>query len=120
MIRANLTATHRKKEGIKNTRPALPPQPGPTPLVPSAALEVEDDLGMYVRAFGAKIFESCPVSNQTAFMLSSPDVFGGVSTDRCKPMSYEEKRQLSLDINKLPGDKLGRVVHIIQTREPSL
>ncbi|KAM4595691.1 bromodomain-containing protein 4-like isoform 1-T2 [Fundulus diaphanus] len=37
-----------------------------------------------------------------------------------KPMSYEEKRQLSLDINKLPGDKLGRVVHIIQTREPSL
>lgn len=35
-------------------------------------------------------------------------------------MSYEEKRQLSLDINKLPGDKLGRVVHIIQTREPSM
>uniref|UniRef100_A0A3Q1HDW4 Bromodomain containing 4 n=1 Tax=Anabas testudineus TaxID=64144 RepID=A0A3Q1HDW4_ANATE len=44
----------------------------------------------------------------------------GWDTDRCKPMSYEEKRQLSLDINKLPGDKLGRVVHIIQTREPSL
>ncbi len=53
-------------------------------------------------------------------MLSTPDVFGAVSADRCKPMSYEEKRQLSLDINKLPGDKLGRVVHIIQTREPSL
>lgn len=35
-------------------------------------------------------------------------------------MSYEEKRQLSLDINKLPGDKLGRVVQIIQSREPSL
>lgn len=51
-------------------------------------------------------------------MLSSPDVVE--DTDRCKPMSYEEKRQLSLDINKLPGDKLGRVVHIIQTREPSL
>ena len=30
------------------------------------------------------------------------------------PMSYDEKRQLSLDINKLPGDKIGRVVHIIQ------
>ncbi|XP_078140729.1 bromodomain-containing protein 4 isoform X5 [Centroberyx gerrardi] len=40
--------------------------------------------------------------------------------EKCKPMSYEEKRQLSLDINKLPGDKLGRVVHIIQSREPSL
>lgn len=53
-------------------------------------------------------------------MISSSDAFGGVSTERGKPMSYEEKRQLSLDINKLPGDKLGRVVHIIQTREPSL
>ncbi|XP_067366492.1 bromodomain-containing protein 2b isoform X4 [Channa argus] len=36
------------------------------------------------------------------------------------PMTYDEKRQLSLDINKLPGEKLGRVVHIIQSREPSL
>lgn len=35
-------------------------------------------------------------------------------------MSYDEKRQLSLDINRLPGDKLGKVVHIIQSREPSL
>lgn len=35
-------------------------------------------------------------------------------------MSYDEKRQLSLDINRLPGEKLGRVVHIIQSREPSL
>lgn len=35
-------------------------------------------------------------------------------------MSYDDKRQLSLDINKLPGEKLGRVVHIIQSREPSL
>ena len=34
--------------------------------------------------------------------------------DNAKPMTYDEKRQLSLDINKLPGDKLGRVVHIIQ------
>ncbi|XP_040891694.1 bromodomain-containing protein 4-like [Toxotes jaculatrix] len=81
-----------KKEGVKISRPAVPPQPGPTPLVPSASLEAEDDI----------------------------DVFGAVSAERCKPMSYEEKRQLSLDINKLPGDKLGRVVHIIQTREPSL
>ncbi|KAJ8793534.1 hypothetical protein J1605_019368 [Eschrichtius robustus] len=40
--------------------------------------------------------------------------------DNAKPMNYDEKRQLSLDINKLPGDKLGRVLHIIQSREPSL
>ncbi|NXG63501.1 BRDT protein, partial [Hemiprocne comata] len=37
-----------------------------------------------------------------------------------KPMNYDEKRQLSLDINKLPGDKLRKVLHIIQSREPSL
>ena len=37
--------------------------------------------------------------------------------DTAKPMTYDEKRQLSLDINKLPGDKLGRVVHIIQVSD---
>lgn len=36
------------------------------------------------------------------------------------PMTYEEKHQLSLDINRLPGLQLGRVVQIIQRREPSL
>merc|ERR1719322_1495791 len=40
--------------------------------------------------------------------------------DSAQPMSYDEKRKLSLDINNLPGDKIGRVVHIIQQREPSL
>ncbi|NWS74491.1 BRDT protein, partial [Crotophaga sulcirostris] len=40
--------------------------------------------------------------------------------DSAKPMNYDEKRQLSLGINKLPADKLGKVVHIIQSREPSL
>lgn len=41
------------------------------------------------------------------------------SEDDNTPMSYDEKRQLSLDINRLPSDKLGHVVSIIQTREPS-
>ncbi|CAH1164402.1 unnamed protein product [Phyllotreta striolata] len=49
-----------------------------------------------------------------------PMPFDSEDEDNAKPMSYDEKRQLSLDINKLPGDKLGRVVHIIQSREPSL
>jgi len=46
----------------------------------------------------------------------------GDSDDESKtvPMTYDEKRQLSLDINKLPGDKLGGVVQIIQLREPAL
>ncbi|GMT32994.1 hypothetical protein PFISCL1PPCAC_24291 [Pristionchus fissidentatus] len=34
-----------------------------------------------------------------------------------QPMSYDEKRQLSLDINQLPGEKLSRVVQIIEARE---
>ncbi|XP_060526053.1 bromodomain-containing protein 3 isoform X3 [Cylas formicarius] len=50
----------------------------------------------------------------------APAAFDSEDEDNAKPMSYDEKRQLSLDINKLPGDKLGRVVHIIQSREPSL
>ncbi|XP_077377130.1 bromodomain-containing protein 3-like isoform X2 [Festucalex cinctus] len=45
---------------------------------------------------------------------------GGGDESSSLPMSYDEKRQLSLDINRLPGEKLGRVVHIIQSREPSL
>ncbi|KAI3362019.1 hypothetical protein L3Q82_012354, partial [Scortum barcoo] len=42
------------------------------------------------------------------------------SDNECLPMTYDEKHQLSLDINRLPGAKLGHVVHIIQTREPSM
>lgn len=58
--------------------------------------------------------EPAPMKNKP------PPVYESEEEDKCKPMSYEEKRQLSLDINKLPGEKLGRVVHIIQSREPSL
>uniref|UniRef100_A0A8C8JD13 Bromodomain containing 4 n=1 Tax=Oncorhynchus tshawytscha TaxID=74940 RepID=A0A8C8JD13_ONCTS len=52
--------------------------------------------------------------------LEDDPAAAGAPGEKGRPMSYEEKRQLSLDINKLPGDKLGRVVHIIQSREPSL
>lgn len=40
--------------------------------------------------------------------------------EKCLSLTYEEKHQLSLDINRLPGKKLGRVVQIIQTLEPSM
>ncbi|XP_075986622.1 homeotic protein female sterile-like isoform X2 [Anticarsia gemmatalis] len=61
-------------------------------------------------------------STPTAAPLPHPPAGHHDSEDEdvAKPMSYDEKRQLSLDINKLPGDKLGKVVHIIQSREPSL
>lgn len=37
-----------------------------------------------------------------------------------KPMIYEEKRKLRLNINQLLSDKLGTVVEIIQENEPTL
>ncbi|KAF7644924.1 hypothetical protein LDENG_00213490 [Lucifuga dentata] len=36
------------------------------------------------------------------------------------PMTYQEKKRLKLDIHKLPGDKLGKLVNIIQARESCL
>uniref|UniRef100_A0A4W4H3N4 Uncharacterized protein n=1 Tax=Electrophorus electricus TaxID=8005 RepID=A0A4W4H3N4_ELEEL len=51
--------------------------------------------------------------------LEEEGISQGVA-DGSQAMSLEEKRQLSLDINRLPGNKLGRVVHIIQSREPTL
>ncbi|KAL0895860.1 hypothetical protein ABMA27_011883 [Loxostege sticticalis] len=60
---------------------------------------------------------AAPVAAPAAHPPPHPD---SEDEDVAKPMSYDEKRQLSLDINKLPGDKLGKVVHIIQSREPSL
>ncbi|XP_073799312.1 bromodomain-containing protein 4 isoform X2 [Danio rerio] len=87
-----------KKEGGKGTRSMAPPGAAPPTLQPVPGLDTEEDLGLTGGAAMA----------------------GMAAGEKCKPMSYEEKRQLSLDINKLPGDKLGRVVHIIQSREPSL
>jgi hypothetical protein len=50
---------------------------------------------------------------------------GGFREDReveveedVRPMQFEEKRSLSLAINKLPGDKLNRVLQIISERMP--
>jgi hypothetical protein len=53
-------------------------------------------------------------------VVPPPMEFDSVDEDSVKPMSYDKKRQLVLDINKLSGDDLVRVVHIIRSREPSL
>lgn len=90
--------SYSKKEGGKGNRSMAPPSAAPPTLQPVVGLDPEEDLGL----------------TGGAGMVGMP------AGEKCKPMSYEEKRQLSLDINKLPGDKLGRVVHIIQSREPSL
>jgi len=64
--------------------------------------------------------KSSSVSGKKKPAVPHVGAFDSEDEDNAKPMSYDEKRQLSLDINKLPGDKLGRVVFIIQSREPSL
>ncbi|KAK2510332.1 bromodomain-containing protein 2-like [Columba guinea] len=68
------------------------------------------------RAAGAKSSKKAP----KAAPAPPPALYDSEEEEESKPMTYDEKRQLSLDINKLPGEKLGRVVHIIQSREPSL
>lgn len=88
----------KKEGGGKGSRSMAPPGAAPPILQPVVGLDSEEDLGL----------------------TGGATMAGMAAGEKCKPMSYEEKRQLSLDINKLPGDKLGRVVHIIQSREPSL
>ncbi|KAI3369086.1 hypothetical protein L3Q82_026053 [Scortum barcoo] len=40
--------------------------------------------------------------------------------NRSVPVTYQEKKQLKSDIDKLPGDKLGKLVNIIHARESCL
>jgi len=51
---------------------------------------------------------------------SSDDTDEEKDNKRGKPMSFDEKKQLSVNINKLPSNKLGKIVAIIQQGEPSL
>ncbi|CAK9273231.1 unnamed protein product [Sphagnum jensenii] len=37
-----------------------------------------------------------------------------------RPMTFEEKRELSINLEKLPGDKLERIVQIIKKRNPDV
>jgi hypothetical protein len=91
-----LTKDKKKKEKPTNKKP--------NKLKPSLLSAV---------ASHAKKVSSKSTKNKTMVWPSSDE-------EDVKPMSYDEKRQLSLDINKLPGEKLGRIVHIIQMREPAL
>lgn len=44
----------------------------------------------------------------------------GRPKDDSRPMNFDEKRRLSVSINSLPGEKLGKVVQIINERNPKL
>ncbi|XP_055550307.1 homeotic protein female sterile-like isoform X2 [Wyeomyia smithii] len=98
------TATTKTK-----TKGQRAPKTGATPNAPAKRAKGAGAAGAGATRGPNKKKGSQPIAN-----------FDSEEEDTAKPMSYDEKRQLSLDINKLPGDKLGRVVHIIQSREPSL
>jgi len=63
---------------------------------------------------GVATFDPADPSGQWNRAYNSDD------DDAVQPMSYDEKRKLSMDINKLPGDKIRRVVDIVDAREPTL
>lgn len=44
----------------------------------------------------------------------------GRPRDDTRPMTFEEKRRLSMSINALPSERLGKVVQIIHERNPKL
>uniref|UniRef100_A0AC34RSG6 Bromodomain-containing protein n=1 Tax=Panagrolaimus sp. JU765 TaxID=591449 RepID=A0AC34RSG6_9BILA len=58
-----------------------------------------------------------PKPDPNAPVLKDEFVFVSDDERSHEPMSYDEKRQLSLDINQLPSDRLSRVVSIIEARE---
>ncbi|XP_050293288.1 bromodomain-containing protein 3-like isoform X2 [Anthonomus grandis grandis] len=104
------TAKTPKTKGIRGPKPAAPAPTGAAAGGPPAKRAKTGRTGPGGAGPGRKKAQPAPVA----------PAFDSEDEDIAKPMSYDEKRQLSLDINKLPGDKLGRVVHIIQSREPSL
>lgn len=61
-----------------------------------------------------------PTGSTAALSQTSAPVFDCQTEENSKPMTYEEKRKLSIDINNLPSEKLAPVVEIIYKREPSL
>ncbi|CAF0807672.1 unnamed protein product [Rotaria sordida] len=68
-------------------------------------------------AAGTTGVKRAPKKNTTNPASSMFDI---QSEENSRPMTYDEKRQLSIDINNLPSEKLGPVVEIIYKREPSL
>lgn len=53
----------------------------------------------------AKRPRTTKANKKNSKQIAAP-AFDSEDEDNAKPMSYDEKRQLSLDINKLPGIKM--------------
>ncbi|XP_069561194.1 bromodomain-containing protein 3-like [Brachyistius frenatus] len=62
----------------------------------------------------------CVCASNSSFRQYQKTSKGWDSDQEALAMTSNEKHQLSLEINRLPGLELSHVVHIIQAREPSL
>merc|ERR1712038_1283070 len=83
------------------------------------ALEIS--LKMSMKTLERLLMTPEPKRQKPVSLNDSSDESDGERADqRSKPMSFEEKKQLSVNINKLPSNKLGKIVAIIQQGEPSL
>ncbi len=73
---------------------------------------------MFQRSDWMCLLFRAPKKNPATTMQTNTNVQSTISTldteieENPKPMTYEEKRQLSLDINNLPSEKLGPVVEV--------
>ncbi|CAB4057481.1 BRD2 [Lepeophtheirus salmonis] len=112
---SSLTTSQKSTSGLKRSRKSLS-----TEFSTSSSGRCLGRSGIKKAALG-NIQPSPSMNNQHTLPNTRTNLdYQSDEDDTAKPMSYDEKRHLSLDINKLPGDKIGRVVHIIQSREPSL
>ena len=91
--------------------PAGPPAPPATAPATSGAKNTKNKTARGAgKAAGANAQPKRPKANSRSAgskkknaVVPPPVSFDSEDEDNAKPMSYDEKRQLSLDINKLPG-----------------
>ncbi|XP_053329500.1 bromodomain-containing protein 3 isoform X2 [Spea bombifrons] len=107
-----------KPEDDKKTKPAQAAKPVPPKKAPAKKANSTTASTTSTTAAATAAPNSKPPKKGGKQPPTAP--YDSEEEEEGLPMTYDEKRQLSLDINRLPGEKLGRVVHIIQSREPSL
>jgi hypothetical protein len=95
-------ATAAKNNANKGLEPA---RRGPAPGTGAKRL---------VEKYGCSFFYQCCCFRTPKKAPAPPtsSVFDFQSEENSKPMTYDEKRQLSVDINNLPSEKLGPVVEV--------
>lgn len=109
-----------KKPSKKEAKPLAAPQPKPKQKSSAKAANATPAQPKPEKPAKKQSASKRSANSKIAAKKKTLEIDTDDEEDTARPMTYDEKRQLSLDINKLPGDKLGRVVNIIQSREPGL